>query len=318
MKRPSKTNIENLYWEIGLSQSEIAGYYGVSDATVSLWMKHHNICSRSLSESAILMYKLHPKRAENNRKKGQKSFDKTPSHSLAYILGVMLGDGSIDKNHYRLRLEVKSVKFAQKFAENLNEIGMKPYLCITKKRTYPYRQYQLVGVSRKAFYEWYIGLTLEDIGVVIDGYEQDFVCGFYESEGYIGYNYGLNQGIIISNNNKDLLSFIKGIMESWGFKPTLRNNTSTNFLLCLYGTKNVRNFISMINPCIRIEPKAKNMTFVYKNKRHTEREYKAALKLKKQGQSYHGVARSLSIPYTVIYGWVKQGKNPIGVEIQGE
>ena len=317
MKRLPKSDIEDMYWRKGLSSSEIGIFYEVSDSTILRWMKYYGICRRSLSEAYILMYKLHPERVVQNQKKNEKGFDKSPSSSLAYILGVMLGDGSIAKNHYRLRLEVKSVEFAQKFVENLSKIGMNPYLRVSRhknKRDGNYRQYQLVGVSRKAFYTWYKSLDLKSIRDWIKGYEQYFVCGFYESEGYIGYNYALNQCIIISNNNRDILSMIKGIMESWGLKPTLRNNTSINFFLCLYGTEYVRNFISMINPCIRAVPRAKNVVLI--NRRYTEKEYRKVFKMKRQGKTLHDITRLMSIPYTTIQSWIVGGRVPKGIKIK--
>lgn len=310
MKRPSKCDIEDMYWRKGFSITEIATFYGVSDSTIWRWMEYYGIRRRSLSEADILMYKLHPERVMQNQKKPEKGFDKSPSPSLAYILGVMLGDGCVYKKSYRVRLLVKSFEFAQKFAENLSKVGMKPHLTMVRRKNKhgTYSQYWYVYVSRKAFCVWYSSLDLKSIREWIRGYEQYFVCGFYESEGYIGYGYGLNQCVIISNNNRDLLLMIKEIMETWDLKPTLRNNTSTNFILCLYGTKNVRKFISMINPCIRATPRAKHI--VFKHRRYTEKEYRKAFKLKQQGKNLHEIARSMSIPYSTIHSWIVEGRVP--------
>lgn len=66
----------------------------------------------------------------------------TPSSSLAYILGVIMGDGYIsvykrkEGTHYKIGLNVKEKKFALEFLSELKQIGLNPNICFDSKSFY--------------------------------------------------------------------------------------------------------------------------------------------------------------------------------------
>ena len=53
-----------------------------------------------------------------------------PSNELAYVLGVLYGDGSvyIDRYHYRIQLGVKDLEFAEAFSITMAKTLNKKYI----------------------------------------------------------------------------------------------------------------------------------------------------------------------------------------------
>lgn len=113
-----------------------------------------------------------------------------PSRELAYLIGVIRGDGFITINGkgrrktYRIGLNVINKKFIQYFRDVLSKIinSKKPYSICYSKTTGSYGCYKVMGYSKK-LYEF-----LNDeiqIELVINKYPSSFVKGFFDSEGSI-------------------------------------------------------------------------------------------------------------------------------------
>lgn len=154
-------------------------------------------------------------------------FEIIPSKQLSYVLGVLLGDGTVYKTRrvypkkvsfgYMISLSVRNESFAKKFAKNLSEIfnkEVKVYKCDEKKgRGIFYK----VFVSSKQFYNWYSREKAIKFGIK---FPKHFLSGFYESEGSLGYftskyknKIYKYKGIRIINSDIELLNIIKNILK---------------------------------------------------------------------------------------------------------
>ncbi len=100
-----------------------------------------------------------------------------PSSKLAYVLGVLNGDGCIVREHhynYDIELLVKDYAFAETFSKAmailLNKKYMEPYWSKSHKKWRIYYR-------SKAFYQWYKNQTLQMLKQHIE-YNKDTVASF--------------------------------------------------------------------------------------------------------------------------------------------
>jgi len=248
--KPTKEKLYDLYWKQGLSTVSLERKYKVHNKTIARWMEDYGIKRRPLykgasrlrlipDEKIVSSYKKYGNylkvaeelggRPENVRNilnkyinlKTYEDFvikvDLNPSEELAYILGVMLGDGSISNNS--INFASIDLPFAESFCNTLKKIGFNSGLSKMPLKKNSKQTYHVWG-SSKQFADWYKKLSLNDIHNFVSqekGMELEFVRGFYESEGCYSKSGNLN----ISNSDKELLEIISKIL--------MKYNISLNF-----------------------------------------------------------------------------------------
>lgn len=179
-----------------------------------------------------------------------------PSGPMAYILGVLKGDGHVGHNG-TIRLHVLSETFAKKFAVYLKQIGFQ-----SPKHTQGERYFSVV-VHSVVFARWYKSLTPRQLRYMILSYEKEFLCGFYESEGSLavsdqswhGHVYNIWK-ITISNTQAALAETTAELLKGQGFHPRLYCYAQSRgrkplYLVKLHRTQEVKDFLTIIQPCIR-------------------------------------------------------------------
>lgn len=249
----TKEELYKLYWGRGLSTYKIAEIYGVSYQTILYYLKKYGIPTRK-----------RPKPPEPNL---------TPSKELAYVLGVLYGDGTVSrcrsvnkklkKTDYRyvIQLAVVDRKFAEEFLIALTRIGLRPKMYILRRseeeRKKGHRDRWLVVAQSKKFYNWFKELTLADLEKIVEGYEEHFIRGFYESEGCLDKCFGKKR-IRITNTNKNLIMMACKMLVKLGFKPAIytqeyksQKKRKTAYTLHLYGDRVVDRFLELVRPCIK-------------------------------------------------------------------
>ena len=162
----------------------------------------------------------------------RKQFDETPSPELAYIIGVMFGDGSLtgkySKNHhgYKIRLRVNSKEFAEIFATKVAKIlNTKNYKI--GRESYQYR----VQVSNHQLYN-FLEQPFEKIKPFIEAFPKEFIKGFVDSEGSVVTTICKHKNWIwlqlsmgISNNRLELLKFIQILLsKEFNIKSSLKSS----------------------------------------------------------------------------------------------
>lgn len=149
-----------------------------------------------------------------------------PSLSLAYILGVILGDGCVTKYYdkssygygYEVRLEVIDEDFADMFTEHLKNIGLNPYRYIRYRRD---KSDYCVKARSVVFYKWFHSLNLQDIYNLLISEKQKsmFVRGFFDSDGHA--TFATSKQIGISNSNMNKLRFLQKLCRELGITSTI-------------------------------------------------------------------------------------------------
>jgi len=192
--------------------------------------------------------------------------DLSPSPELAYILGVIDGDGCVS-GYDRIQLGTKDYEFAQEFRRALKVIGLRAN--VTKndywnkdlQRQYHGRQCYAHSV---VFVRWYNGLTQEQKEKIARQYPWGYLKGFYESEGsyYIGPNGDVN--VRFSNLDYELLLMVQRLLTKLGydsknyetkFKSQFTGREVTEYSLHLLGSSEEKHeFIRKLNPCIKNRP----------------------------------------------------------------
>lgn len=187
------------------------------------------------------------------------------SAPLAYILGVLYGDGDFTKKQNRTRLTVTSKIFIESFRNAINGIGLEPHkiheyeaeCSIPSYNGHKITHYFSTGFKSKAFGEWYQQLTLQKIEELLDTPElmNSFIRGFYESDGSLK-DYQISFG----NTNKQLLELVQRLLIKLGYQGT--NLIPTNagskrprrkkmYELYFCRKKQMHRFIKEVKPVIR-------------------------------------------------------------------
>ncbi len=110
-----------------------------------------------------------------------------PSPELAYVIGVIFGDGSVSFKRkgykYRIRLKVIDREFAEEFKRCLEALGLKPSIRLERDRTRCDRW--CVEANSKILYE-FLRQPKEKLFEVVRKHSVEFLRGFFDSEGTVG------------------------------------------------------------------------------------------------------------------------------------
>ncbi|MCS7125913.1 MAG: hypothetical protein NZ929_03275, partial [Aigarchaeota archaeon] len=146
-----------------------------------------------------------------------------PSRELAYVVGVVMGDGAtkIEKkrkgyNEVSIELEVKDLEFAEEFSRCLGLVLGRPPpkpIYMESRRMY------LVSVRDQTLFELLHGKSLEKIKPFIEHCDEcraAFLRGFFDSEGCVSKNAQLRA----YNSNLELLKYVISLLADLEIETT--------------------------------------------------------------------------------------------------
>jgi len=229
LTRPSADELEELHWQGGLTFREMGESFGLSKESVYHYMKRHGILARGARDRGIKI-----------EKEGE----------LAYILGVMLGDGyRISRENRRVLHHVVGDKiFADSLARALREVGLNP-LMVREGGNFH------TSENSKALHGWLNGLDVR--AFIFKGTEnvRAFVRGFYESRGSLR-GHGKNSCMMsIYNRDEILIRLVDDCLKALGFRTNLFSPKSERNVYELYllgGKGEVMRFLREIKPCVKL------------------------------------------------------------------
>ena len=254
---PPKEVLYDLYVNKGLSTYKIAEMYGVSYEAVRYWLKKYGI----------------PTRPAPGRVKPKLD----PSPELAYVLGVLYGDGTVSKcrwenkklrkkgYRYVIQLAVTDKVFAEEFMKALEKLGLRPKMYFAPRKPNekmlgdPTRAKPrwVVTAQSKEFYDFFTSLTIEKLEQIVKNYEQYFIRGFYESEGCVDISPN-DYRIRIVNTDRELMEFVKRLLVRLGFNVSFydqkyewNGEKRKLYVIQIYGYQQVKKFFELVKPCIR-------------------------------------------------------------------
>ncbi|WP_413398900.1 LAGLIDADG family homing endonuclease [Pyrococcus kukulkanii] len=145
------------------------------------------------------------------------------SPSLAYVVGVHLGDGSVsldDRYRYRIRLKVVDREFAEAFAEALKDIGLRPSLYWENDSSRVGR-WVVEAVSKELY--MFLSGPREKLFEVAGRWPVEFLRGFFDSEGsvYVDKRNPRIGRIAIGNSDLEVLELCKELLEKLGISSSI-------------------------------------------------------------------------------------------------
>jgi len=206
--------------------------------------------------------KINKKRLKNLRKKVMLKPNLKMTKNLAYLVGLLKGDGCVTHNgaSFRICFDNTNQTLANNCLNSLKEIGLHPFVYdiipyngIGKKKIYK------VVANSKKFYEWYKKLTLQDLKKSLNTKEKTigFLKGFYEAEGSISTSRN-TVTISISNTDLKLLKVVKILLEQLDLYFRLNGPYKNNGLggykakliyrVLTSSRENVFSFINLVKP----------------------------------------------------------------------
>lgn len=186
--------------------------------------------------------------------------DLSPSSHLAYMLGVLLGDGYShhdNKFNWHFGLRVDDKEFAEAFADAFFKIGLRrwpkvhEHLISTEFKPEKHNVYACkVGCNKMG--EWYSQLSYKKIEDLLGDDENiifSFLRGYFDSEGSI--HQDGQTGVVnvsFANTNDELSFFVSHLLKKVGFDSAVVKGAG----VCLRGTgKEKLDFIAKLKPTIK-------------------------------------------------------------------
>jgi len=252
--------LRELYCDRQLSCVDIADMKGCTEATVRYVMQTRGIRRRSKSGAALLAYRKHGCQA-----KVKPLFDR--AEDLAYILGVVLGDGWLHhhRSNYRIGLNVTSELFAKSFRAALARIDVSSYVFVVKLSTKNprHRDQHRIEASSRELFDWLIRLNATAaIGWLEDSPSlcASLLRGLYESEGALQCRAKHAYRITLYSSDWAMVQLMVHCLSVLDFRcsigaPPRRSGRKQEYQVRLLGgTAAVRKFLSVTQPCIKVIP----------------------------------------------------------------
>ncbi|ACS90995.1 LAGLIDADG family homing endonuclease [Thermococcus sibiricus] len=195
-----------------------------------------------------------------------------PSPSLAYIIGVFLGDGSTSKRKdgkYRIKLKVIDKDFAERFQKTLEDLGIKATLGFEHDSTRVDRWY--VEGTNKMLFQFLNG-PREQLFNVAWKYPREFLQGLFDSEGFpvISAKNTFRVQVALANSDLELLSFTeKLLLEKFGISTRLVQTHKKNTPIVIRGVEykyNVDMYLLWIYRLSHVQKFAKEIGFTARRK----------------------------------------------------
>lgn len=190
------------------------------------------------------------------------------SDSLAYIAGVIYGDGYLqyNKGTWIIGLHVSKLEFAESFRNALIKIGLKPSRIRTSLECSEFskvakQRYRVITYSYR-FHDFFQSLSLDELKnklCIKQSLIWAFLRGFYESEGTRLYRKGHGLRVVVAHNtNYKLIQLAGDLLTHLGFSYSVfirkaYDNRKPLYRLILGGPKHgtKENFLKSLAPCIK-------------------------------------------------------------------
>lgn len=267
---PPRKVLYNLYITQKLSASTIAKKFRVSTIIVINWLNKYNVKTRTHTES-MNTYKIKEELANLRLKRPTKKHENLSSEK-SYILGVLCGDGYIDKKVIRLEIR-KDEEFIKEFSECIEKVyGLKyEYKYYKKRNTF------VLAISNMTMCKdlnkygnfrtktWNVPLEILNSNKEVMA---KFLKGFYDSEGSV-----TKYSISLASINKKGILEISRLLKRLNIKSKVKNY---NYPTILIGRReNIMLFKEGVG--FTIKRKQERLEGMYKyepNRIYTEGEYR--------------------------------------------
>jgi hypothetical protein len=213
---PPKKDLYNLYIKNKISASRIARKYKVSTIIAINWLRENGIKPRTHTES-MNTPNIKKELGDLKLTKPTKEYKKL-SLEKAYILGVLCGDGYIDKNFAKLEIR-KDKEFIEEFIRCIKSVyGIDYHYYYYKKRdSYISNIHSriickdLLAYGKFGTKEWGVPkciLNTDNLGL-----KSSFLKGVYDSEAHVG-----EYRVTLTSSSKKAIKGICRLLEQLSIK----------------------------------------------------------------------------------------------------
>lgn len=300
-----KEQLEHMYINKNLSSGQIAKRYNMTREGILYWLHKFKIPKRK--NTWVKSTKRYRHRIPNSSKK--------LTTKKAYILGVLFGDGYINKKRVTISLSVIDKDFALAFKNSLIEVYGKisSFKLVQKKNTqkpqYLVELYSTEVVEDLLRYGEFYGKIWEVPKEILGNPNKKiigmFLRGLFDSEGsvYIGKRGGYS--VEFACRNKKAIKGIEYLLKKLKIKGFLRENG-----LRIFTKEDITIFKENVGFSIkRKQEKLIKLLnrYVKPSKRHKPKDYFNALNLFKKKNSKRKISKILGIPRQTISSWINNG-----------
>lgn len=213
----------------GITQTDLANELNCHPTTILRRMKKHGL--------GMASFKPKP--------------DLSPSEELSYVLGVIFGDGYITKTRkgaHIVGLHVMDLDFAEAFRTDMSKILKKNAYLYKYEKTNAYR----TEFSSKTFYTFIKDTSFPTIIEIASWYPQQFIKGFFDSEGTVDIRKYDQPRIEIYNQKREYLDSINHLLFDLGIRSVVRfkRQESLMYRLCVEDKNSCRLFAEKIGSSI--------------------------------------------------------------------
>jgi len=168
------------------------------------------------------------------------TFEEEPSSSLSYVIGAVLGDGSLIPKSNIVKLEVADREFADQFNEAMSSLFGRAQNRVSIRRfeserlplyVVRYSSRQLLNLLQR---------PLSELNDYVSPYPTQFLRGFFDAEGYVSVSaqkcFSLRVGA--ENSSHELLLLVSSILSrNLGIRHSLRLRRKAGFKKRIRGEK---------------------------------------------------------------------------------
>lgn len=248
------------------------------------------------------------------------------NEDMAYILGVLKGDGCIywrrlpsGKREPMIILEARDPDFAQSFLDSIKVIAPWVKAKIYCKKRYSKILYR-VCVSAVKLFPIVREAQTENLLTQNHSIIAHFLRGYYDSEGHV-----TKDSIVASSTDYELIKLVQTLLkqlnirakiygvENRGYLPDKRPRRNSNIVFrlrtCDYNSR--FHFAQKIGFSIKRKQKALEESLRHRKQvSHSKQEYVKALALRKEGFTIPKIAEQLKVPEGTIRRWIYSSGKP--------
>jgi len=184
-------------------------------------------------------------------------FTPEKSPELAYVLGLLIGDGTTcryeRKHDYVVRLINTNKEIINEFVKACTKMGF--HVKVYERRPNPPGKKTIFYACfrSKAFTKWYLNIDVKYLEHFLkeDEVFNSFLRGLYEADGSLYWS-SKRKILSIYNNNLELLKLIKEVLLKRGYKSVnVYHNKGKTYRLMIQGANEVSKFLSEVRPIVK-------------------------------------------------------------------
>jgi intein-encoded DNA endonuclease-like protein len=243
---------------------------------------------------------------------------KTPSKELGYILGVIYGDGYLDK--YTIKLKVKDLDFAEIFAETISKWS--GHSCSIRK--------DKLGLYIVRFYsvracKFLSSIKLTDIKNWGIGNKISFLRGLFDSEGCVPDTTKRAKSIIFYNSNKRIINITSFLLNELDITHSITSRKPSegkigrwkfirkrNYCISITNYENKKKFYNLIGFSIkRKQDRLKYLENPPSNNFVSKETIFKMIELRNQRCSYNKIAKELNLSESTVFYHINKTVNGV-------